>query len=97
MRWLMGYNNCLTIGGSPDGFYLAIFFLFRIGHPPMFIPWREIKIKRKKIMFGLKMLEFRFNHLSAIPLMIPARLENILAESASNSLPFVDEFNEKIV
>ncbi|MDD5409604.1 MAG: hypothetical protein PHC71_05905 [Candidatus Omnitrophica bacterium] len=89
----MGYRNCLTIGVSPEGFYLAILFLFRIGHPPMFIPWKEIKIKRKKIIFGFKMLEFSFNHLPAVSLMIPAGLENLLTQAAGGRLPFVGEFN----
>ena len=23
MRWIAGYGNCLTVGGCPDGLYLA--------------------------------------------------------------------------
>jgi hypothetical protein len=52
MRWGANYNNCLTIGADPTGLYLSPFFFFRIGHPPLFIPWAEISIRgRRKIMF----------------------------------------------
>jgi hypothetical protein len=38
MRWKGGYNNCLTIGANESGLYLSVFFLFRLGHPQLFIP-----------------------------------------------------------
>jgi hypothetical protein len=37
-----GYNNCVTIRTTPDGLYLAVIALARPGHPPLFIPWREL-------------------------------------------------------
>ncbi|MDB6129401.1 MAG: hypothetical protein JWM04_508 [Verrucomicrobiales bacterium] len=45
---IVNYNSCLTIHTTPEGFSLAMIFLFRIGHPPIFIPWREIHNARKK-------------------------------------------------
>lgn len=39
---LTNYGNSLTIGANDDGLYLAVFPLFRVGHPPLWIPWREI-------------------------------------------------------
>jgi hypothetical protein len=44
MRWLANYNNVLTLGVSPLGLYLASMFLFRFMHPPLLIPWSEIKV-----------------------------------------------------
>ncbi len=48
MRWLANYNNVLTLGVSQQGLYLASMFLFRFMHPPLLIPWSEIKIRRSK-------------------------------------------------
>lgn len=32
------------MGANRDGLYLAVFSLFRLGHPPLFIPWSEITL-----------------------------------------------------
>jgi len=45
MRWLANYNNVLTIGIGKQGLYLASMFLFRFMHPPLLIPWSEIKVR----------------------------------------------------
>ena len=42
MRWLTHYNNVLTVGADSEGLFLVPFFLFRVGHPPLFVPWAEI-------------------------------------------------------
>src|SRR5579863_8770132 len=47
MRFLTNYNNVLTIGSSPQGLYLASMFLFRFMHPPLLVPWSEIRVSRK--------------------------------------------------
>ena len=52
MRWLANYNNMLTFGVSRQGLYLASIFLFRFMHPPLLIPWSEIKVRRSKGWFS---------------------------------------------
>ena len=44
---LVSYNNCLTVHVSEAGIYLSIMFLFRLGHQPVMIPWRDIHNVRK--------------------------------------------------
>jgi hypothetical protein len=49
---VVNYSSCLTIRAAADGLYLAVFPLFRAGHPPLFIPWSEIAtFRQKKILF----------------------------------------------
>jgi hypothetical protein len=43
MRLGVNYNNVLTIGVSSTGVLLEVLFLFRVGHPPLFIPWSDIR------------------------------------------------------
>jgi hypothetical protein len=38
------YRGMLRIGFNHDGLYVAAIFPPLIGHPPLFIPWSEIKI-----------------------------------------------------
>jgi hypothetical protein len=39
---MVSYNNCLTIGVTDEGLYLAVFPLFRPGHPPLLIDWSAL-------------------------------------------------------
>ena len=48
MRWWMNCHNVLTLGVNPEGLYLAVLFLFRFRHPPLLIPWSDIKVRRRK-------------------------------------------------
>jgi hypothetical protein len=49
---MVNYGSCLTIHVSEAGMFLAVFPLFRPGHPRLFIPWSEFtNFRKKKIMF----------------------------------------------
>jgi hypothetical protein len=49
---MVNYGSCLTLQATRDGLYLAVFPLFRIAHPPLFIPWAELhNIKEKRSFF----------------------------------------------
>ncbi len=36
------YKNCLLISCSEEGFHLSVWPIFRLAHPPMFVPWNAI-------------------------------------------------------
>lgn len=68
-----GYNGCLTLGANHEGLYLAVFPLFRVGHPPLFIPWYDITTTEKK-GFLSAYLEFKFTKAPSVRLQIPRTL-----------------------
>ena len=39
----VNYGSCLTIYSTPNGLYLSVWFPFRLGHPPLFIPWSAVR------------------------------------------------------
>ena len=86
-RWRVGYNNCLAVGANPTGLYLSVFFLFRFGHPDLFIPWADISVISGKKGFLSIYAEFRFRQASEIPLRINERLLQRIMESAGSSWP----------
>jgi hypothetical protein len=51
MRCTINYNGCLILGSNETGLYLWTMPLFRFKHPPLLIPWSEISISRKRILF----------------------------------------------
>jgi hypothetical protein len=86
MRWLTNYNNVLTLGASREGLYLGSMFLFRFMHPPLLIPWREIKVRRSKDWF-FEYVTFTMGHELTIPLRIRAKLAEKLKNEAGNDWP----------
>ena len=86
MRWLANYNNVLTMGASQQGLYLASMFLFRFMHPPLLVPWTEIKVQRKKGWL-FDYVTFTMGHELAIPLRIREKLAAKLRESAGRCWP----------
>ncbi len=87
MRWLVGYGNCLTVGANSDGLYLGILFLFRFMHPPLFIPWREVSIRTKRIWILGERVTLTLGREVAIPLTIRGRLIGELKAAAGNGWP----------
>lgn len=59
MKWV-NYKNVLTLGADTKGLYIAVLFLFRIGHPPLFIPWQDINTTEEKGVFGIDITNFQF-------------------------------------
>lgn len=83
LRRFTGYNNCLTVGASEEGLYLAVLFLFRVGHPPLFIPWADITVETRsdKVLFvRYSVVEFRFSRVPGVPLRLQ---EGLVREIAS--------------
>jgi len=88
MRTLWGtYRNCANFGADEAGLYMAVFPIFRIGHPPLFIPWSEIQVvsgdrglifKKRKLLLGRQEL---------IPLVVSLTLAHKLKEAAGQAWP----------
>ena len=66
MRWIASYGNCLTVGANEDGLYLATFPLFRVGHPPLLIPWNEVSHSKRRLLF-FPMVRFEVGRKNAVP------------------------------
>lgn len=75
-----GFNNCLNIGISDDGFYLAPMVLFRIFHPPLLIPWGDIQTKRVK-KFLVNAYELTFSAAPNVPVLLSERTFNQIVTS----------------
>ena len=42
------YSGVMRLVAAEDALYLSVLFPFRIGHPPLRIPWNEIRLSRSK-------------------------------------------------
>jgi hypothetical protein len=52
-------NNALIIGLCPDGLYVSMFPFFRYAHPPLLIPWGQIRNIRQTTILFLKYVEMQ--------------------------------------
>ena len=44
LRYVVGYENVIRAASDADGLYLR--FWPRLAHPPLFIPWADVRLKK---------------------------------------------------
>ncbi len=90
-RGWCGYNNCLTIGTSPEGLHIevmAVLIPFRLFHPPLTIPWNEIEVETGKVFFGLRdTARFRLGSEEQVAMRVYGKLVNQIREAAGPGWP----------
>src|SRR5579872_6088914 len=69
----VGYRNSVNLGADSSGLYLAVFPLFRVGHPPLFIPWSDISFSEER-RWLLKGVRLQFREAPVVSLLIPTPL-----------------------
>lgn len=82
-----GYSKVLFIRVSAQGLYLACVFPFRLMHPPMLIPWSQVKAIRQKKFWPRVMSSLTIGS----PKLATVALENQkVIEAARQWLPQID-------
>ena len=76
LGWV-SYNQCLIVVAGSRGLRLSVFFPFRIGHPPLLIPWNEITGTPGKRLF-IEHVDLRFRRAPEIRVRISQRLASAL-------------------
>jgi hypothetical protein len=54
---LVNYKSCLTLRICATGLRLSVLFPFRVGHPPILIPWKEFHSTAEKRVFFYSFLD----------------------------------------
>jgi hypothetical protein len=86
MRYGSHYGNCLTMGANPQGLFLSMSVPFLVGHPPLFIPWSEITVRRGRFLWS-KYVELRLGRELGIAFRISEGLASKLAALAGGAWP----------
>ncbi len=88
MRWATNYGNCVTVRATPLGLGLSVIWLLRLGHPPLFMPWSDVVIhRRRKSRFSPSMVELRFRSEPSIPVRVSNTLFLKILDSADRYYP----------
>ncbi len=73
MRWWGHYSSIIRLAAADDALYLSVLFPYRIGHPPLAIPWREIEFG-KTSFFWRTYVELTLGQQEHIPMRISQRM-----------------------
>lgn len=74
MRRWTNYNNCVNIGANKYGLYLSVLPLFRVGHPPLFIPWADISTEAVSRRLLPDVVKFSFAKQPEVPVILSKKL-----------------------
>jgi hypothetical protein len=73
MRFWTHYSSIIRITAAEDALYFSAILPFRIGHPPLCIPWKEIQFSRTKY-FWRRYVVLTLGNQEQIPLRISERM-----------------------
>lgn len=73
MRFRGHYGGVIRMTAADDALYLSVLFLFRIGHPPLRLPWSEIKLGRTTFLWR-RYVVLTLGNQEHIPLRISERM-----------------------
>ncbi|MDR3742208.1 MAG: hypothetical protein P4L40_24595 [Terracidiphilus sp.] len=73
MRFWGQYSSVIRLTAAGDALYASVLLPFRIGHPPLRIPWDEIRFARTKFFFR-SYLMLTLGNEEKIPMRIPLRM-----------------------
>jgi hypothetical protein len=75
------------VGADSNGLFIVPLFLFRVGHPALFVPWAEITAQEQTRFFFIKVVELRLGSIERIPFAIRKPLVARLQSAAGESWP----------
>jgi hypothetical protein len=73
MRYRVNYGSLIRIIAANDALYLSALFPFRIGHPPLCIPWKEVQLRGIR-SFRRRYVVLTLGEQERIPMRISERM-----------------------
>jgi hypothetical protein len=73
MRFWSKYSSVIRLTAASDALYASVSPIFRLGHPPLRIPWDEIRFARTKFFFRTYLMLTLGNE-EKIPMRISLRM-----------------------
>jgi len=70
----VSYNGILKLTANEEGVGFSIFFPFRFGHPPLFIPWSDMQVSQVRRFIFFNRVRFTFPDEPAVWIEITPKL-----------------------
>jgi hypothetical protein len=71
---LVRYSNVLSAVRTNEGLYLSIWLPWRLGHPPLFIPWPEMRNLQTSRTFGFDWADVTVDTPHPVKIRLPLKL-----------------------
>ena len=84
-RVFVSYSGVLTMGANDQGLYLAVLLPFRLGHPPLLIPWRFVR-KAPRGLFNVFSTPLELGDSSRVRMTISSRIVRRFEEVLGHEL-----------
>ena len=81
MRRMAAYPGCLKISIGREGLGISILFLFRVGHPPLLVPWTDITAHELESLV-IKKVRLNFAKEPDVPLTISLKLARQIRDTS---------------
>ena len=78
----VSYGHCLTVTFNDEGIGLSVLFPFRLGHPPLFIPWSEVRVSQVQRLFIFNFVRLEFLEVSSVRIDVTTKLAANMQKAA---------------
>ena len=80
------YNSTLYVTVEPEGLHLAVMPLFRVGHPPILIPWSEITSVEQKDALWARWYTLRVGTPHVATVRLPGRIVDAMRDVIADEI-----------
>ncbi len=86
MRKGVNYNHCVSLTASPSALRVSMPWIFSAGHPPIEIPWSEIRSEPGRVWW-IRVVTLRCARAPSIPVHLRRGVAARLARASGGQLP----------
>jgi len=79
------YNLCLNFAAAPEGLHIWLLAPFRLGSPPLLVPWRDISAAPAR-EFLFKCVALRFSRTPGVRMRVATGLGEQIAAASRGAL-----------
>ena len=79
------FNHCLNFAVTPDGLHLWLLRPFRLGSPPLLVPWRDVAATRRRDLL-ITSIALRFARAPGVRMQIATSLGEQIAAASRGAL-----------
>jgi hypothetical protein len=81
------YSGVAHAAAGPDGLYFSVFTPFRPFHPPILVPWSDVRTEAGRVWYGSAYVDFRFDRCPGVRFRVSDRLAAQLAAGLRTEPP----------